>query len=122
MLKHLSYRRACIVSALIAVLIGILSLTPMDVLPDVPGTDKVHHLIAYMVLAIPTSLAKVRSIKLLAPLYVTYGGVIEVIQPYVNRHGEMLDFGVNTLGVVIGSVVGIVINKKMMQPRLTPIL
>ncbi len=52
---------------------------------------------------------------MLAPLYITYGGVIELIQPYVNRYGEMLDFGVNTLGVVIGSIIGIAINKKMMR-------
>ena len=114
-LKDLSYRRACIISAVIAVLIGILSLTPLQSLPEIPGTDKAHHLIAYLVLALPTSLAKVRSIKMLAPLYITYGGVIELIQPYVNRYGEMLDFGVNTLGVVIGSIIGIAINKKMMR-------
>lgn len=113
-LKYLSYKHACTVSAVIAVLIGILSLTPLQSLPEIPGTDKVHHLIAYLLLALPTSLARVKSIKMLAPLYIMYGGVIELIQPYLNRYGEMLDFGANTLGVVIGSMIGIAINKKMM--------
>jgi len=115
-LKHLSYKRACIISALIAVLIGALSLSPLQTLPEVPGTDKLHHLVAYLALALPTSLARVRSIRVLAPLYVMYGGVIELIQPYVNRYGEILDFGMNTLGVVIASSIAIAVNMKVVKP------
>ena len=115
-LKHLSYKRACIISALIAVLIGTLSLSPLQTLPEVPGTDKLHHLIAYLALALPTSLARVKSIKMLAPLYVMYGGIIELIQPYVNRYGEILDFGMNTVGIVIASIIGIAVNIKVAKP------
>ena len=44
-------------------------------------------------------------------LYICLGGVIELIQPYVNRYGEWLDFIANVTGVLIGSVFGLLANK-----------
>jgi len=88
-----------------------LSLTPLDELPPVPGGDKTHHLIAYSALAFPTALAKPRLIVPLAMPYIAMGGVIEWIQPYVNRYGELLDFLANTAGVIIGSWAGWAFNR-----------
>ena len=44
-----------------------------------------------------------------------FGGVIEIIQPYVNRNGEWLDFFVNTIGVILGFFVGIVTRVKLLH-------
>ena len=98
-------------SGMVAVGIIWLSLTPLDELPPVPGGDKTHHLIAYSALAFPTALAKPRLIVPLAMPYIALGGVIEWIQPYVNRYGEMLDFLANTAGVIIGSWAGWAFNR-----------
>jgi VanZ family protein len=98
-------------SGMVAVGIIWLSLTPLDELPPVPGGDKTHHLIAYSALAFPTALAKPRLIVPLAMPYIAMGGVIEWIQPYVNRYGEMLDFLANTAGVIIGSWAGWAFNR-----------
>lgn len=98
-------------SGMVAVGIIWLSLTPLDELPPVPGGDKTHHLIAYSALAFPTALAKPRLIVPLAMPYIAMGGVIEWIQPYVNRYGEVLDFLANTAGVIIGSWVGWAFNR-----------
>jgi len=81
-------------------IITILSLYPLPVLPEVPGSDKSHHLIAYSVLAIPMVLANPRNLLLYLLLLIIYGGLIEIIQPYVNRYGEWLDFLANTIGVI----------------------
>ena len=81
-------------------IITILSLYPLPVLPEVPGSDKTHHLIAYSVLAIPVVLANPRNLLLYLFLLIIYGGLIEIIQPYVNRYGEWLDFLANTIGVL----------------------
>ena len=35
-----------------------LSLSPLDGLPEAPGSDKTHHLIAYAAAAYPTALRK----------------------------------------------------------------
>jgi len=81
-------------------IITILSLYPLPVLPEVPGSDKSHHLIAYSVLAIPMVLANPRNLLLYLLLLIIYGGLIEIIQPYVNRYGEWLDFLANIIGVI----------------------
>jgi len=81
-------------------IITILSLFPFPVLPEVPGGDKTHHLIAYSVLATPVVLANPRNLLLYLFLLIIYGGLIEIIQPYVNRYGEWLDFLANTIGVI----------------------
>ena len=44
-------------------------------------------------------------------LFILLGGAIEIIQPYVNRYGEWLDFMANTIGVVIGLAIGLFLNK-----------
>jgi len=81
-------------------ILKILSLSPLPVLPEVPGSDKSHHLIAYSVLAIPMVLANPRNLLLYLLLLIIYGGLIEIIQPYVNRYGEWLDFLANIIGVI----------------------
>ena len=88
-----------------------LSLSPLAQVPDVPGSDKTHHLIAYAVLAIPTAIAMPGRAWMMALLYIGLGGVIELIQPSVNRYGEWLDFIANLTGVLIGSVFGLLADK-----------
>ena len=71
-----------------------------------PGTDKTHHFIAYLLLALPIALKKQKYWILLILLLVAWSGVIELIQPSVNRYGEWLDLLANTSGLVIGVMVG----------------
>lgn len=82
--------------------ITVLSLYPADSLPSVPGTDKTHHFIAYGALAFPIALARPEKWLLFIVGMFSYSGVIELIQPYVNRYGEWLDLGANGLGLVVG--------------------
>ncbi|MCI5131306.1 MAG: VanZ family protein [Candidatus Electrothrix sp. EH2] len=79
-----------------------LSLWPQETLPDVPGGDKIHHLISYTLLAFPTALRRPRHWGLLCLLFIVYGGLIELIQPYTNRYGEWLDFAANSTGILCG--------------------
>ena len=97
-------------SALILLLITILSLIPMDELPEVPGTDKTHHFIAYGALVLPTALRKPKHWLLIALFFILYSGAIELIQPYVNRYGEWLDLLANTGGVFCGLTIGLMLN------------
>ena len=46
------------VTVLLAALIGLATLIPAQQLPDVPGTDKLHHAIAFGLLVLPMSFAK----------------------------------------------------------------
>lgn len=110
-------------SASIAVAIIILSLTPMDELPAFPGTDKTHHIIAYAFLALPTALAIPHRIIIFAMIYIFLGGAIELIQPYINRYGEWLDFAANITGVMLGTFISLALTKvvsKTPAPESTP--
>ena len=82
--------------------ITVLSIWPLEKLPLVPGTDKAHHIIAYAILMFPTALNKPKTWKLIGLFFIAYSGVIELLQPYVNRHGEWSDMAANTMGIICG--------------------
>ncbi len=82
--------------------IGVLSLTPLQELPPAPGSDKLHHLLAYALLTIPATLRKPRYYWMYVIFFLVFSGSIEIIQPMVNRYGEWLDMLANTLGIICG--------------------
>lgn len=82
--------------------IATLSLWPAAYLPDVPGTDKTHHFIAYAALMFPTALKQPKYYLTIVVGFIVFSGAIELIQPYVNRYGEWLDMMANTLGLFCG--------------------
>ena len=89
------------------VLITALSLWPVAQLPAVPGSDKTHHFIAYGALVFPCALHFISlknwlRLSVFTLIFVVYSGVIELIQPYVNRYGEWLDLAANSLGLLCG--------------------
>ena len=55
--------------------------------------------IAYAVLMFPAALTKPRNWLVFGLLFVGYSGVIELLQPFVNRYGEWLDMAANSAGV-----------------------
>ena len=89
-------------TVLIALAIGYLSLSPLETLPPAPGGDKLHHFIAYAVLCFPLSFRDAAAARIILPLAVAYGGLIELVQPFVNRYGEWGDFAANAMGCLIG--------------------
>ncbi len=82
--------------------ITVLTLWPAGQLPEVPGTDKTHHFIAYGALMFPVALRRPLYWPWAGLMIVAYSGIIELIQPYVNRYGEWLDLAANTGGVICG--------------------
>lgn len=90
------------ITLFILAIITILSLWPLESLPPIPGTDKTHHFIAYGVLMLPTALRKPKYWLLISLLFIFWSGVIELIQPYVNRYGEFKDMLANIAGLGCG--------------------
>lgn len=90
--------------------IAVLSLWPLPDLPAVPGTDKTHHLIAYAVLMLPTALRKPKYWLLISLLFILSSGVIELIQPYVNRYREFNDLIANVIGLACGLLLAQILN------------
>lgn len=94
-----------------------LSLTPLPKLPEVPGSDKAHHLIAYAMLIFPAALASYKHLKWLLLFLVLWSGLIELIQPFVNRYGEWLDLLANSVGLLIGVLLGLLLRYWLLRVR-----
>ena len=95
------------ITVLLLLTILFLSLFPLPQLPKMgEGADKLYHFIAYLSLALPLAYAQPKYTLLYLLTMVLLSGSIELIQPYVNRHGEWLDFLANTLGIFSGFVMG----------------
>ena len=119
----LLYLRRYPITLLLAVGIVLLSLLPIPDLKmpvEVPLMDKWTHMVMYGVLPLTIWFDYKRSHKqynawrlllfgFLAPIVM--GGVLELMQAYLTtcRSGEWLDFVANTIGVCLGTIIGILI-------------
>jgi hypothetical protein len=104
MIVLLAFIRSYWVAITVVTLITItaLSLWPLETLPQVPGGDKFHHFIAYAALMFPAALRKPKYLLFIGLFFIAWGGVIELVQPYVNRHASLLDIAANTASIAFG--------------------
>ena len=121
----LQYLRRYPYTILLAVAIVLLSLLPIPdikVAEDVPLFDKWTHMVMYGVMTLVIWFEYRRThqqynakrlfiFAFLAPIVM--GGTLELMQAYLTtcRSGEWLDLVANTIGVCIGSIVGILLLK-----------
>ena len=90
----------------IAFAIGLATLTPVETLPNVSGSDKLYHLISFAILTLPIAVIRQKAMWVILSLSIAYGGAIEIIQPLVNRNCEMADLFADTCGAVLGILGG----------------
>ena len=95
------------VTVALAALIGLATLIPAQQLPDAPGTDKLHHVIAFAVLVLPMSFAKPHQFWKYAVYGIMFGSFIELAQPFVNRSGEVGDVLADACRIALGCGVGV---------------
>lgn len=69
-----------------------------------PDADKDHHIRAF---AISLSFSRPRLAPWIVLAAVAHGGAIELIQPFVGRGRELLDFVADTVRAVSGGLLGI---------------
>jgi VanZ family protein len=104
-------RIALIVTVFLAIAIGIVTLTPSSQMPSAPGGDKLHHFLAFGLLALPMSFARPRAIWLIVLVAASYGALIEVIQPHIGRYGDLADAMANLTGAMMGSLIGVLLRR-----------
>lgn len=80
-----------------------LTLTPSQNLPSAPGSDKLHHFLAFGAIAAPMAFARPRLAVWVVVLVTGYGALIEVIQPHFGRSAAIGDAVANFLGALFGS-------------------
>jgi VanZ family protein len=106
------YLLALSLTAIIAVVISVLTLTPINA-PKVlvEGSDKLYHLIAFAALTFPSALlARPISIPVFC-LAILFAAGIELIQPSVGRSREWGDFLADSVGALIGLHAGKLISR-----------
>ena len=99
------------ISIIFVSVITALSLAPLKELSNSPGSDKTNHMIAYAALAYPASLRRPTGWKYIILLFALYSGLIEIIQPYMNRYSEWLDFISNITGLAFGLILALLTDK-----------
>lgn len=92
----------------LATLVAYLCLSPTVDQPDLVAlSDKAAHLLAYAALIAPTAFLSPRDLPRVAVALTAFGAGIEIIQPLVGRTQDVMDFGMNVLGLVAGSSLGV---------------
>lgn len=99
-------RLIILVTLALSLVIGYVMLIPISDI-GVPGSDKLHHFLAFFALALPLSFARPRLAPLIILVTAAYGGTIELIQPYVGRHRDVFDLLADGAGSVLGAAVGV---------------
>ena len=117
---HLLKKHWLIVTIIILLPVTVLSLYLFGNLIQIPGTDKTRHFIAYAVLSFPIALAKPKHIYLILIGLFAYSGILELIQPLVNRQSELLDLVANGVGILTGSLAAYLINLLLIYLNKTP--
>jgi hypothetical protein len=95
-----------LITLLLVIFVTILSLIPLPALPEVPGKDKTHHILAYLAVAFPISWSRPKGFIWILLAILCWSGVLEWIQPYVNRHMNIWDFSAIALGIFLGYIAG----------------
>ena len=91
-----------------ALVICVGTLTPLPEAVDMAGTDKWHHFLAFAALTYPLTVANRHCWFLIIAFGLLFGALIEIIQPYVNRFGDVADFIADSVGVLIGFSFGVI--------------
>ena len=101
-------RTGMVLTFTLALIICVGTLTPIAQALDVPRTGKWHHFVAFVALTYPLTVASRRHWLLVIIFGLSFGAAIEIIQPYVNRVGDIADFTVDAVGVLIGFSFGVI--------------
>jgi len=105
--------------ALLAAITG-LSLSPLPEMPAGAQNDKLNHFIAYAAVALPVALARPRMWPAVVAGLALWSGMIELVQPQVNRYGEWGDLAANVTGLGIGVILAAVLRRAFAGPAAPP--
>lgn len=95
-------------SVLMVAIISLLTLTPVTApsLGSIEHADKIYHALAFAGLALPIATLRPGWLVVAVPTYAAFGGLIEIIQPFVGRDCSFADWVADLIGVGLGIVAG----------------
>ncbi|TYL48318.1 hypothetical protein [Marinomonas sp. IMCC 4694] len=96
-------------------IIGWSTLTPAEFLPAAPGSDKLHHVVGFGGWALMCAFGPIKRFMFMALAVIVCGGLIELIQPYVNRYGEWFDFYADAAGVLLAVALRLTVGRSVVR-------
>ena len=93
-------------TVMLAGVIAVLTLVPISGV-GIPGSDKLHHILAFAALAFPLPVVYPRLVWPVILGVSAYGGLIEIIQPFFGREAGWGDFLADFAGAVFGGILGV---------------
>ena len=95
-------------TVIVTTIVTVAMLWPLEQPPPAPdGSDKIVHLVAFAAISFP--LSRTGRFGLL-PVFLgasVFGGVIELIQPSINRSADINDWIADIIGTAIGMACGL---------------
>lgn len=114
-------RAGLALSLILAVVIAVVTLTPLPPGPVMPaGIDKIYHFAAYFALVFPVIVTDTNRWSWAVPAAIAFGGTIELIQPFVGRNADWLDFGASVSGVLAGAALAEILHNRIRRSVLGP--
>ena len=102
-------RLALFLTIIFTIIICFGTLTPLPKSLDVPASDKWHHFVAFAFLVYPLTVANKKCWIPIILFGLFFGALIELVQPYLNRFGDIQDFQADAIGVLIGFALGVIV-------------
>jgi hypothetical protein len=102
---------AILCTLVLTLTICIATLTPLPLKIDAPGSDKWHHFVAFAALVYPITVANRFYWIPIIIFGFALGGLIEVVQPFVNRFGDIQDFQADIVGMLMGFLIGLMVRQ-----------
>ncbi len=105
-------RTALSATFVLTIVIAVLALSPTQNI-SLGGGDKLNHMAAFAALIFVTSSLYPVALKWTLPFAVLFGGLIEIVQPYVGRTRDIEDFVADLAGLAIGMLLGRCLRKRL---------
>ena len=100
-------------TVVIAFVIGLATLTPVEKLTVVSGSDKLYHLLSFAILTFTIAMVRPKAVRWILILSLIFGGALELLQPFVNRSCEFADFLADACGATLGIMVSRVLVRSL---------
>jgi VanZ family protein len=115
-------RSSIVLGMTVALALAILWLTLRPASPSggPQWNDKISHALAFGALVAPSAIWRRAWLVWIAPLAVTLGAAIEIVQPLFGRDGEVADFAADLAGVALVIAVTALISARARNGRSSP--
>jgi len=82
------------------------TLSPIADVLNVTTEDKVYHVLAFALFVMPMMWVSTKFWRYMIAASVILGAGIEVMQPYVNQVGDVMDLVADVMGAILGVITG----------------